>query len=206
MPYLRGSAVRDARTRPEHLTGRGTVLPWDHPFRRRHYPPNDWRCRCAVQQLGEDDLERFGLIVSDGLQEVGDIARGRRDRHNGFVRNIEAGGIALGDSSFTDRFRQALTPALEAEREATRLPRHTEPRELVIHPDLSQMSFPAEMFDEDRGNVEYLPGGAIEVTDRSTPIETRDDVMDLSLCGVAFLWESSPASEPHEKVRGGKDP
>ncbi len=33
-----------------------------------------------------------------------------------------------------------------------------------------------------------------------------DDVMDLSLCGVAFLWESSPASEPHEKVRGGKDP
>ena len=23
-----------------------------------------------------------------------------------------------------------------------------------------------------------------------------DDVMDLSLCGVAFLWESSPASEP----------
>ncbi len=33
-----------------------------------------------------------------------------------------------------------------------------------------------------------------------------DDVMDLSLCGVAFLWESSPASEPHVKVRGGKDP
>ncbi len=23
-----------------------------------------------------------------------------------------------------------------------------------------------------------------------------DDVMDLSLCGVAFLWESSPASKP----------
>ena len=35
---------------------------------------------------------------------------------------------------------------------------------------------------------------------------TFDDVMDLSLCGVAFLWESNPASEPHEKVRGGKDP
>ena len=25
---------------------------------------------------------------------------------------------------------------------------------------------------------------------------TKDDVMDLSLCGVAFLWESSPASKP----------
>ena len=23
-----------------------------------------------------------------------------------------------------------------------------------------------------------------------------DDVMDLSLCGVAFLWESNPASKP----------
>ena len=62
MPYLRYSAVQDARTRPEHLAWHGTVLPWDHPFWHTHYPPNGWRCRCAVQQLGEDDLERFGLI------------------------------------------------------------------------------------------------------------------------------------------------
>ncbi len=41
---------------------------------------------------------------------------------------------------------------------------------------------------------------------RTAAARTGDDVMDLSLCGVAFLWESSPASEPHEKVRGGKDP
>ncbi len=118
-----------------------------------------------MRQLGEDDLERFEFAVSDGLQEGGDTARVRRDRHNGFVRNIEAGGIALGDDTFPERFRRALTPGLVAEREATRLPRHAEPREPVIHPDLTRMSFLAEMSDEDRGNVEYLPGGAIEVTD-----------------------------------------
>ena len=118
-----------------------------------------------MRQLGEDDLERFEFAVTDGPQEGGDTTRVRRDRHNGFVRNIEAGGIALGDDTFPERFRRALTPALVAEREATRLPRHAEPRELVIHPDLTRMSFPVEMSDEDRGNAEYLPGSAVEVAD-----------------------------------------
>ena len=42
--------------------------------------------------------------------------------------------------------------------------------------------------------------------DPAQSARSLDDVMDLSLCGVAFLWESNPASEAHEKVRGGKDP
>ena len=100
--------------------------------------------------------------------------RARHGRRNGFARDFEAGGIALGDDSFPERFRQALTPALETGREAARVPRNVEPRESVMQPDLTRMSLPdgAEddlpvgVSDEDRGNAEYLPGGAIEVTDR----------------------------------------
>ena len=50
--------------------------------------------------------------------EGGDATRAWRDRRNGFARDIEAGGIALGDDSFPERFHRALTPALEAERDA----------------------------------------------------------------------------------------
>ena len=40
------------------------MLPVEHPFWRTHYPPNGWRCRCLVQQLSEDDLERYGFTIS----------------------------------------------------------------------------------------------------------------------------------------------
>ncbi len=64
MPYLRYVSVQDIRTRPDHAAWHGTVLPVDHPFWQTHYPPNGWRCRCIVQQLDEDDLERYGYEVS----------------------------------------------------------------------------------------------------------------------------------------------
>ncbi len=60
LPLLRYVAVLDDRTRSRHRDWHGTILPVDHPFWATHYPPNGWRCRCMVQQLAEEDLERFG--------------------------------------------------------------------------------------------------------------------------------------------------
>ena len=60
MPYLRYVATLDARTRPDHRRWHGTVLRVDDEWWSSHYPPNGWRCRCTVQQLSEDDLERRG--------------------------------------------------------------------------------------------------------------------------------------------------
>ena len=45
-------ALLDARTRPEH----GVILPVDHPWWKRHYPPNGWKCRCKAMSVGPDDL------------------------------------------------------------------------------------------------------------------------------------------------------
>ena len=64
MPYLRYVATLDARTRPEHARWHGTVLRVDDPWWRSHYPPNGWRCRCAVQQLSEGDLRRRGRGIT----------------------------------------------------------------------------------------------------------------------------------------------
>lgn len=64
-PYLRYVALLDDRTRAEHRTWHGTVLPADDPWWETHYPPNGWNCRCSVQQLSERDLERYGYQVAD---------------------------------------------------------------------------------------------------------------------------------------------
>ena len=64
-PWLRYVAIeKDGRTRKAHLSWHGTILPWDHPWWKTHYPPNGWGCRCKVIQLSDRDLNRYGLTPS----------------------------------------------------------------------------------------------------------------------------------------------
>jgi SPP1 gp7 family putative phage head morphogenesis protein len=65
LPWLRYVAVKDSRTRPQHLAWHETILPVDHPFWDTHFPPNGWRCRCTVQQFTNGDLERLGWKPTD---------------------------------------------------------------------------------------------------------------------------------------------
>lgn len=64
MPYLMYDAVDDSRVRPEHAQWDGIVLPADHSFWESHYPPNGYNCRCGVIQLSWQDLQDYGLQVS----------------------------------------------------------------------------------------------------------------------------------------------
>lgn len=64
-PFLRYVAILDRRTRPDHRGWHGVVLPADDPWWDTHYPPNGWRCRCTVQQLGQRDMDRYGYTVSE---------------------------------------------------------------------------------------------------------------------------------------------
>lgn len=67
-PYLRYVVILDGRERYEHRLWHGVTLPADHPFWKTHYPPNGWRCRCAVMQLSPDDMDMFGYSVTDAPQ------------------------------------------------------------------------------------------------------------------------------------------
>ena len=89
--WLRYSAVRDARTRPEHLAWHGTVLAWNHPFWRSHYPPNGWRCRCTVQQLSDEDLEDLGFTASEAPPAGWDATRDWENRRTGEVVQVPVG-------------------------------------------------------------------------------------------------------------------
>jgi SPP1 gp7 family putative phage head morphogenesis protein len=70
-PYLRYSAVNDARTRPEHRAWHGTILRWDDPWWDTHFPPCGWNCRCTVSQLSDRDLRSFGWTVSKAPPDDG---------------------------------------------------------------------------------------------------------------------------------------
>lgn len=63
-PYLRYVAVLDQRTSEGHRHWHGTVLRWDHPWWRDHFPPNGAGCRCSVQQFSADDLADLGYEPS----------------------------------------------------------------------------------------------------------------------------------------------
>ena len=64
-PYLMYDAVKDDRTREEHLAWDGLVLPVDDPWWKTHYPPNGWNCRCSVIQVDERTLGQLGKSGPD---------------------------------------------------------------------------------------------------------------------------------------------
>lgn len=70
-PYLMYDAVNDSRTRPSHSALDGTIRHIDDPIWERIYPPIDFRCRCIVRALteqqandkgGESDISNIELV------------------------------------------------------------------------------------------------------------------------------------------------
>lgn len=62
-PYWQYDAVDDGRTRENHLALDGAVYPADSPIWDSIYPPNGFRCRCAVSSLSQREVDRRGLKV-----------------------------------------------------------------------------------------------------------------------------------------------
>lgn len=63
LPFWRYVTVGDSRVRPSHAVLSGKVFPADHPFWAENYPPNGFKCRCAVQALSMGQVRRMGLDV-----------------------------------------------------------------------------------------------------------------------------------------------
>lgn len=63
--YVHNDSVEHPRPHHKAWGDLPIVLPWNHPWWNKHFPPNGWGCQCRVFALSEDDLQRMGLKVSD---------------------------------------------------------------------------------------------------------------------------------------------
>lgn len=69
-PYLRGVTARDIRVRrppksdSDHNAFDNIVLPFNHPFWSRWFPPLGFRCRCSVIQMTRSQLARSSFGVT----------------------------------------------------------------------------------------------------------------------------------------------
>jgi SPP1 gp7 family putative phage head morphogenesis protein len=66
-PNLKYNAVNDARTREKHLKLDGLIYPINHDFWKTNLPPNDWGCRCTVEQSDETPTVELPEILSKGV-------------------------------------------------------------------------------------------------------------------------------------------
>ncbi|GJD93329.1 phage head morphogenesis protein [Methylobacterium iners] len=57
LPYLLYVRTTSLAPRDQHLRWAGTILPADDPWWRTHFPPNGWRCKCAVRQVSRFERE-----------------------------------------------------------------------------------------------------------------------------------------------------
>lgn len=63
-PYMRFSAILDARTTPECEESDGIVLPQDDPWWRTHIPPLHFACRSHIVTLSESEAAEEGIDPS----------------------------------------------------------------------------------------------------------------------------------------------
>lgn len=56
LPLLKYSTVGDGRVRASHRTLDGVIRPVDDAFWLDNYPPNDFNCRCIVEQIEEGEV------------------------------------------------------------------------------------------------------------------------------------------------------
>jgi hypothetical protein len=74
-PYLRAVTARDERVRhppksaSDHRAFDGIILPVEHAFWQRWFPPLGFRCRCSVIQMSRSQLARYpgGVTAPDDL-------------------------------------------------------------------------------------------------------------------------------------------
>lgn len=57
-PVWQWFAISDDRGRPSHRAAHGTILPANHEFWQRAYPPAGYNCRCRVVSRGKDWADR----------------------------------------------------------------------------------------------------------------------------------------------------
>ncbi|MCX2717825.1 phage minor head protein [Helicobacter sp. MIT 21-1697] len=100
--YLRYVSANDSRVRASHRILHGIVLPREHPFWEKHYPGQDFGCRCRAEAYTKGQLERAGLKVSmseealaafranppkpqneDNLKDLRDIIAAKLNAHRG---------------------------------------------------------------------------------------------------------------------------
>ncbi|MBD5608248.1 MAG: minor capsid protein [Desulfovibrio sp.] len=62
-PYWQYIAIMDKRTRPSHAVLHERIYPADHEFWESNYPPNGFRCRCAVRTLSQRQIDSENLEV-----------------------------------------------------------------------------------------------------------------------------------------------
>jgi SPP1 gp7 family putative phage head morphogenesis protein len=67
LPLLQFDAVIDGRTTEICRPLNGTILPINHPFWKRFYPPNHFNCRSTVRQLP------YGTVTADSKIPSADI-------------------------------------------------------------------------------------------------------------------------------------
>jgi len=91
LPLLQFDAVLDSQTTDLCRGLDGTILPIDHPFWNRFYPPNHFNCRSTVRQLPSGTVTQEDKIPSSEIPPMFQTNLGKRglifpEDHPYFIR------------------------------------------------------------------------------------------------------------------------
>lgn len=118
-PYLMYDAINDSRTRHDHARLDGVIRHIDDPFWDKHTPPIDYRCRCTVLALTEEEAKEKGITSDDDLpQNIKTFGSSPKDYQNDLDRLIDDVPVPIGGNSkawqeLKNRIKQEQAQATE---------------------------------------------------------------------------------------------
>lgn len=129
-PYYRYVTAEDERVRPAHKALNGLILAKDDPFWHSHTPPWGWNCRCALEDVDQEEADAAGVGRAQVTEAPNGYGYGRvtlgdgssvrlPPQPTGFVfRPDQAFGdpdwSAIADGPLKDLLQTAFTRSLQA--------------------------------------------------------------------------------------------
>lgn len=101
-PNLRYNAVGDARTREQHKAWDGLILPIKHEFWKTHLPPNDWGCRCNVEQTDDASTVEPPEIATKGAFNNNAALSGKVFKENAYEKGLSSAEVKEAKSNLSD--------------------------------------------------------------------------------------------------------
>lgn len=199
-PLLKYQTVGDGRVREEHKKLDEIIRPVGDAFWKNYFPPNDWNCRCIVEQIEEDD-EPVTDLTGRSFDDVPDLFKMNAGEDkiifdesvHPYFKVDKRYKVALGEN-FGLPFEPQVKPKAPRKPRQPKAPQPTAPTPDTFAPATSIKEFKSRIIDTFEKNSNFKIAGvtvssSMELEAANLRLETLEGLLKEYNIGDTVLMD-----------------